>query len=164
MTPELSRSLRVDTIPAAGRTVEVAATAEERAAVAQRLGVPSVRSLTGWFALHSEGGGVVRAEGRFSVVLERVCVVSLEPFATTQEERFVLCFVPAGSEGDDGDPETDDEVPYAGGSIDLGEALVEQVALDLDPYPRRPDAALPSATTEEPASPFAALAALRRGT
>jgi hypothetical protein len=164
MIAELSRPVRVDSIPPAGRTMEVAATAEECAAVAKRLGVPSVRSLTGRFALHAEGDGVVRAAGIFSIALERVCVVSLEPFAATQEERFGLCFVPAGSESGDGDPEADDEVPYVGGSIDLGEALVEQVALDLDPYPRWPDAALPAAAGGASASPFAPLAALRRRT
>ena len=164
MTPELTRPLRVDSIPLAGQVVEVVATAAECAAVAPRLGVPSVRALSGRFELHPEGEGVVRARGSFAVRLERVCVVSLEPFETTQEERFGLSFVPEASVGEQDDPEADDEIPYRGVSIDLGEALVEQVALDLDPYPRRPDAQLPAAGAAGEASPFAALAALRRGT
>jgi hypothetical protein len=56
---------------------------------------------------------------------------------------------------------------------DLGEAVAEQLALALDPYPRAPGAELPAeaaeagseegeATAPGPAAPFAALAGLRR--
>jgi hypothetical protein len=57
-----------------------------------------------------------------------------------------------------------DEIPTGPGAVaDLGEALAEQLALALDPYPRAPDAALPPEAEEAPASPFARLAALRGG-
>ena len=44
--------------------------------------------------------------------------------------------VPAGQESDDADPEAPDEIGYADGMLDLGEAAAEQLALALDPYPR----------------------------
>ena len=48
------------------------------------------------------------------------------------------------------------------GTIDLGEAAAEQLALALDPYPRAPGAVLEM--EEEPeAAPFAALAAFPAG-
>jgi uncharacterized metal-binding protein YceD (DUF177 family) len=55
---------------------------------------------------------------------------------------------------------------YDGASIDLGSAIADTLALSLDPYPRcaEADAALKEAgvTSEEQASPFAALAALKK--
>jgi len=39
---------------------------------------------------------------------------------------------------------------------------VEQLALALDPYPRKPGAALPVELLDEPTGPFAALARLTR--
>ena len=71
-------------------------------------------------------------------------------------------FVPEGTESEDDDPDLPDEIPYPAGAIDLGEAAIQQLALALDPYPRRPD--LPEAGEELPDTPhpFAALAALRR--
>jgi uncharacterized metal-binding protein YceD (DUF177 family) len=123
--------------------------------------VPAVHSLKGRFHLKPEPAGMVTATARLTAKLDRDCVVSLDVFTTRERHDFRLRFVPSGLEGDDGDPESDDEIPYAEGQIDLGEALVEQLALDLDPYPRKPDAALPEEAESPAISPFAALAALR---
>ena len=52
--------------------------------------------------------------------------------------------------------------PVGPQGIDLGEAVAQQLAIALDPYPRAPGAALP----EEPRAaggPFAALKSLKRG-
>jgi uncharacterized metal-binding protein YceD (DUF177 family) len=58
-----------------------------------------------------------------------------------------------------------DVVFYDGGTIDLGGAIADTLALALDPYPRSAgaDAALKEAgvMTEEQASPFAVLARLK---
>ena len=63
------------------------------------------------------------------------------------------------------DPEAPDEIEAEGDSVDLGEAIAEQLALALDPYPRVPGAALPGEGEGEeppPSGPFAGLAALRK--
>ena len=70
--------------------------------------------------------------------------------------------MPDGTEAEDDDPEAPDDIPYGGGSIDLGEAAAEQLALALDPYPRRPGAVLAETTAAADRSPFAALARLQR--
>lgn len=160
--PEMTRPQRADGIGKAGLTVEIIATNPECAAVARRLGIPALRSLVGKFHLQAIEGGAVAATGTFSARLVRDCVVSLEAFETTQRETFRLRFVLEGHESEDPDPESEDEIPFTGGVIDLGEALVEQVALDLDPFPRKDGAVLPEEeAAPETASPFAALAALR---
>ena len=101
----------------------------------------------------------------FGTLVARVvqtCVVSLEDFTATIEECFTVRCVPDGEESHGADPEALDEITYADGMLDLGEATAEQLGLALDPYPRAPDAVLPDLPDDPEAQPFAALDALRR--
>jgi uncharacterized metal-binding protein YceD (DUF177 family) len=164
--PELHRPFAVDRLGVGGEQL-VEASAAECAALAVRLRIPAVLALSCRFRLAAAPGGVVLAEGAMAARLVRDCVVSLEPFETEVAEEFRLRFVPESSfrEPDEAallDPDADDEIPYQEAVIDLGEAAAEQLALALDPYPRRPGASLPEDAAEAPASPFAALARLRR--
>ncbi len=156
--PELHRPLAVDRIGPAGLAEEVRADEAECRALALRMAIPAVLDFVCRFALTAEPGGVVRAEGHLRARVVRDCVVTLDAFETVTEERFRVRFVPAGRQSDDDDPESDDEIAYQGGTIDLGEAAAEQLALALDPYPRKPGVALPEAGEAPAASPFAALA------
>lgn len=156
MTPELSRPVRTDRIGAEELLVPVEATQAECRAIAARLGLPAVATLSCQFRLRRRDATRIGATGELAATVTQVCVVSLDPFETAIAERFEIAFVPEGEEADD-DPESVDELPYAGGIIDLGETAVEQLALALDPYPRKPDAALPESPAAETASPFAAL-------
>jgi uncharacterized metal-binding protein YceD (DUF177 family) len=163
--PELHRPFAVDRL-GAGSEQMVEADAAECAALALRLRIPAVLALTCRFRLSAAPGGVVLAEGALAARLVRDCVVSLEPFETEVAEEFRVRFVPESSfrEPDEAallDPDADDEIPYHGTVIDLGEAAAEQLALALDPYPRRPGASLPGEAAEAPPSPYAALARLR---
>jgi hypothetical protein len=141
--PELHRPLAVERVGAGGCEVEVRAGPAERAALARRMAIPAVSELLCRFRLSPLPGAVLLAEGDLQARVVRVCVLTLEEFETPTEERFRLRFVPAGAESDDDDPESDDEIAYTDGVIDLGEAAAEQLALALDPYPRKPDAVLP---------------------
>lgn len=138
MTPELSRRVAVDRLPA---SVTVEAAPAELAAVAARLRIPEVRTLRCRFDLRRHGA-VVEADGALDADVVQTCVVSLEPVEQHVTEQFTLRFVPDGAEGADDDPESPDEIPYEGSNIDLGEAAAEQLGLALDPYPRHPEAAL----------------------
>ena len=89
-------------------------------------------------------------------------VLSLEPFEASIAEDFTCVFVPAGMETDEIDPESDDELPYEGEYLDLGEAAAEQLALALDPYPRAPGEETSQHEPEFEPLPFARLAGLRR--
>jgi uncharacterized metal-binding protein YceD (DUF177 family) len=162
MTPEMSRPVRVEAVGLDGLEVEVVASAAECAAVARRLGVALVAAIACRFRLAPAGGRAIAASGRLQARLERECVVTLEPFEAVHDERFRLRFVPAGTETQDEDPESDDEIPYEDGVIDLGEAAVEQLALGLDPYPRSPGAVLELPDQPDRQGPFAALAGRRQ--
>ncbi len=160
--PELYRPLALDRIGARGLDITVEASAEERAAIAERLLVVGIPSLQCQFSLKQATRRVIEARGHLQARVLRTCVVSLDDFEAVVDECFRLRFVPDGTESDDPDPESEDEVPYAGAALDLGEAAVEQLALALDPYPRKPDAELPTPEADAPAHPFAGLASLRR--
>ena len=165
--PEFHRPLLLERIPPHGYEITVTATPVECAALTARMLIPAIGSLTCRFRLQKLPKGQLSAEGELQARVVQTCVVSLDDFTTDISETFSVRFVPAGTEaGEDDptstDPDSDDEIPYDGVYIDLGEAAAEQLALSLDPYPRKPDAELPAAATDPEPSPFAALAALRR--
>jgi len=166
MTPEFSRLVPLERIRAAGLTITVEADAAERAALAARLGIPELFMLSCRFRLVPGPAHSVAAEGALRARVRQVCVVSLEEFEAEVAEDFLLCFVPAGSPTDSDsaelDPESIDEIPYTGEMIDLGEAAAEQLALALDPYPRREGEELPAEVDQTVEKPFARLARLRR--
>jgi uncharacterized metal-binding protein YceD (DUF177 family) len=159
MTAEFTRIVQIARIKDdTHRTVE--ANTAECDAVAARLGLNAVRHLRCAFDLFGAEAGVVLATGRLHARAVQSCVISLEPFETEVAEDFRVRFVPAGTESDDIDLEADDEIPYEDAALDLGEAAVEQLALALEPFPRKPGAELPAASEQEN-GPFAALARLR---
>ena len=173
--PEWHRPLPVLRLSAGAHSEAITAERAECAALAARMGLPAIKSIRCAFTLHPRANGCFLAEGHLQARIIQTCVVSLDDFAASINERFRVVFVPAGQESETDDPESDDEVPYTGTVIDLGEAAAEQLALALDPYPRKPNAAIadsaPQAATgaatgdEADAgakiSPFAALARLR---
>lgn len=161
MTPEFSRMVGLDRIGPKGLDVTVEASAAELAALAERMQLPAVLSLRCGFHLIREGRDKVLVRGGLHARVTQTCVVSLEDFDTDVDEVFQVRFVPAGQESEDDDPDADDEIPFEGNAIDLGEAAAEQLALALDPYPRMPGVELPEAAAEpEPEArpnPFAVL-------
>lgn len=162
MTPELHRPVAIASIGPAGLDVTVQANADECAALARRMNLPAVQSLICVFRLKRDIADSLLAHGHLVARVTQTCVVSLEDFSASVEERFTLRCVPEGQESEDEDPEALDEIIYRDGVIDLGEAAAEQLALALDPYPHAPDACLPELPEQPEAGQFAALAALKR--
>jgi uncharacterized metal-binding protein YceD (DUF177 family) len=160
MTPELSRPILVERIGAAMR-IEVEANEAEREAVARRMGLVALPLLTCAFVLSRGQGTTVQAQGSLRARVVQSCVVTLEPFEAELEEAFAVRFVPEAALTDAVEIEDEDEIPYAGGTIDLGEATSEQLALALDPFPRKPGAAFSDDEADAPSGPFASLAGRR---
>jgi uncharacterized metal-binding protein YceD (DUF177 family) len=138
---------------------------------AKRLGLANIERLEAHVSL-SRTGEVIRASGRLLASLEQSCVVTSELVPAHIDEPFELIFIPepaaAGPDEEIELAESDcDVVFYDSGVIDLGTAIADTLALSLDPYPRSAgaDAALKEAgvMTEAEASPFAALAQLKKG-
>jgi uncharacterized metal-binding protein YceD (DUF177 family) len=157
---ELQRVVAADR--ADGLDLLVEADAAERAAVAARLGLPAVLALSCRFRLVAAGSGFA-ADGRLRARVVQTCVVTLDEFEAEVDEPFRLRFVPDAAMAEDIDwAAEEDEVPFGPRGLDLGEATVEQLALALDPYPRKPGAALPDEAQDAEAGPFAALGKLQR--
>jgi len=152
-----------------GDRLDLVADAEERAAVAARLDLPSLERLDAHAVLRRDGN-TVHASGRVKASLEQRCVVSGDPLPVRIDEAFDLRFIPApkiagGDEEFELGADELDTLFHDGLVIDLGAAIADSLALGLDPYPRSPNAeqALRQAgvISEEEAGPFAALAALK---
>ena len=163
-----------------GEVVEaISAGEQERLALARRFGLVALDSLSARVSLRRIGRGpVVRVAGRLSAEVVQTCVVSLEPVRNRVEEDFVLLYAPEGSgeghghvlEAGFGLEDDDWPEPLEKGQVDIGEAVAQQLALALDPYPRKPGVRLEDVIgpregggMDEPSgSPFAALARLAR--
>lgn len=143
----------------------------ERAAMAKRFGLTALHSLSAKVALSSDDIGII-ATGRLSADVMQVCVVSGAPVAAHIAESFAIRFSPEPIFEPDSDIELEveetDTMFHDGRVIDLGEAVAQTLALAINPFPRSPDAAeiLQQAVLKDdtPTGPFAALAALRKGT
>jgi uncharacterized metal-binding protein YceD (DUF177 family) len=164
--PELHRPLAIDRVGPRGFDTMVDAGPVERAALAERLSILAVLALRCRFHLTPAGRGRVEAMGHLEARVVQTCVVTLDEFEADIEERFGLRFVPAGTEATQEDMTSEvDEIPITGSMIDLGEEAAEQLALALDPYPRKPGASLDHATgasADEAAEP--GLVGIRRPT
>lgn len=112
-------------------------------------------------------GAVVR--GRWAARVLQTCGVSLEPFASDLDGDFEVRCVPAASPlapAPEADVVLDPEAPdppdvLEGEMIDLGAYVVEHLALELDPFPRKPGLAFEPPDEPPEPSPFAALAQLK---
>lgn len=162
------RRLQLDQIRDGDR-MDLVADDQDLREIADRLGLLSLDRLEA-HAVLSRDGPKVDAKGRLKASLGQACVATGEPVPAHIDEAFELRFVPE-PRGGGADEEIElaeqdlDTIFHDGSAIDLGNAIADTLALSLDPYPRSAgaDAALKEAgvLTEEEASPFAALAALK---
>jgi uncharacterized metal-binding protein YceD (DUF177 family) len=158
---ELTRLVALDRIGGAGFEIVVDARPEELEALARRLLIPAVNRLQCAFTLRRVAEGVIEAQGLLEAEVVQTCIVSAEPVTQPVSESFEVQFVPAGTEAPDDDLEAPDQIPYGGHALDVGEAAAEQLALALDPYPRKPGEEESAPEAEAEPSPFAALSRLR---
>lgn len=151
-----------------GQRLEVTADEAERAAIVQRLDLLGLDHLSA-AATIALNGDEVRATGRLQAQVVQACVGTGEPVPAEVDAAFALLFRPEPHAEPDEEFELSEQdcdvIFHDGREIDLGQALADELALSLDPYPRSALAedALRDAgvLTEEQAGPFAALAALK---
>lgn len=125
--------------------VVIEASAQERAALAQRFGLGAIEALRAEIALEPRPRAI-RATGRLTARLMQPCAVSGEDFPVTIDEPVDLRFVEENqrpsTEEEEIELEADDcdEIEYAGEMFDLGEAVAQTLGLAIDPYAEGPDA------------------------
>ncbi|MCA0432518.1 MAG: DUF177 domain-containing protein [Proteobacteria bacterium] len=131
---ELSRPFTAARVSPKGSFEKIFADKAECAALARRYGVPAIHAVAAELRIKPWRGGGLNVSGEVKCDLEMVSVISLEAFRQTETfkvQRYFLPNVPEGESDDDFDV-------ISGGHIDLGEVVAETIALELDPYPRKP--------------------------
>ncbi|MGH7034999.1 MAG: YceD family protein [Stellaceae bacterium] len=162
---EFSRPIDLSRLGPGGKSYEIAATAEERGALARRFELLDIEHLAARVTLTPAAGGFYRLSATLEAALTQACVVTLDPVAARIEERFSLLYGALDAQKEvllDGESETVE--PLDGMIVDIAEAVAQQLSLALDPFPRAADA--PEQAESAPPqprldSPFAALSGLR---
>ena len=171
--PEFSRIIRLNELGDGRRERPIAADEAERIALARRFGLRRLNRLEATAHVVPDAGGC-RVEGRLFADLVQACVATDEDVPAHVEVPLDVRFV-RGLD-DYGESEADeielseedcDVLPLEDERIDLGETVAQTLFLNLDPYPRVPDAdeklrAL-GVLSEAEAGPFAALKNLKLG-
>ena len=174
----------VDRAPTqAGYTKTWTASADERSAIVEAIGLTQCFSVSAKFTLRARAGGRSVLEGRLLADVEQACVVTLEAVPQHIDERFQGEFCPqsdlaaASPVEAHFDPDAeDDPIGIVDGQLDIGQLVFENLALAIDPFPRAADAedvrlergpGGPTKTTDVVAervpNPFAVLAKLKPG-
>jgi uncharacterized metal-binding protein YceD (DUF177 family) len=171
VTPEFPRPLPVERLPNEGRHLTIQAEPTECAALAKRFGLDSLDALEAkLLAKPFARGELVRLTGHLTASVTQTCGVTLVPVRSDLAGDFALTFTFAAPEPEAPEIELDAEAEdppeqILEGIIDVGEIVAEQLALLIDPFPRAPGAEFKAPNEDEDpttASPFAALAALRK--
>ena len=143
-------SVRLDSMPVTGRDVHVAPGDEERAAIAEQIGVTSVDRLD--VTLHAvKFRGGIRVTGRLTGLIVQQSVITFEPVTQEIGEPIDRVFLP-GSDKDFAGPANaeifvdleGEDVPdhFEGNEADLSALIIETLALAIDQYPRLPGESL----------------------
>lgn len=170
MSIDWTHAVSLARLPTQGERFALEPDAEARAALAQTLGLVALPQLTAHLTLRPWMDGV-HLRGRFEASVVQLCGVSLEPFTQSVGGEIDVRLVPEGSpnapepsETLDLDPLADDPPEmFEGDHLDLARYVFEHLALEIDPFPRRPDAVFEPPEPPSNISPFAALAALKPG-
>jgi hypothetical protein len=153
-----------------GAKLRLVADDAARARIAEALDLEALERLEAEVSLWEWLDGV-EITGAWRARIAQICGVSLDPFETELAGRFAVHAVPPGSpnvpteaSGDvEIDPEAEDPPDVLEGeTIDVGAYVVEHLALEIDPFPRKPGVEFEAPEGPAVASPFDVLRALKR--
>lgn len=169
---EFSRPIDLRALPR--HPLELTADTAERAALARRFNIVSIGALTATAVLTQDSVGV-DASGKIEAKLVQACAVSGVDFPVRIACDYRLRFLPQADyeaaladAGDEIELAVDDldTIAFTGSTLDLGEAIAQTLALEIDPYAEGPEADAARAryglSTPEASGPFAALEALKK--
>ncbi|MBL6932816.1 MAG: DUF177 domain-containing protein [Rhodospirillales bacterium] len=183
--PEFSYFVNCKLLKEAKKLYKIEASEEERAALAKRFDLLSLDFLFARALVYREQGDLVHLKCEVIADLSQKCIVSGKPlkkhinsnfersFSNSAEPYFGSEKEPEG-EGEYTGPYIDDNTPeppdpMVDGGFDLGETVAEQLSLEIDPFPRSPDANFDGYSSfdngkdeEGRISPFAVLEQLKK--
>lgn len=162
--PEFSRVVPLARLGAEPFRQDIEASEAERAALALRLDLIALKRLTATVELVRVDKEIFALRAAFAAEFVQSCVVTLEPVGGTAAEEFTLIYGPPEAEEEVGGSVEDDVAfePIVGTAIDVGEAVAQQFALALPPFPRLPGASVEAEMppADEPGPLAAALSRL----
>jgi uncharacterized metal-binding protein YceD (DUF177 family) len=169
MSADWSRPIRLHELARGALELRLEPDAAERARVAHDLGLESLPALSAELTVRAWLDGA-EITGRFRARVEQLCSVSLEAFEQELAGDIEVRAVPPGSPnapaGEPHELELDLDAPdppdvLEGEALDLAAYVVEHLALEIDPFPRKPGATFDYAPPEKEESPFAVLKELK---
>ncbi|CAN7336052.1 DUF177 domain-containing protein [Phenylobacterium sp. LjRoot219] len=169
MSTAWARPIRLHELSRGAVTLQLEPDAAERARIAHDLGLESLPALRAEVTVKPWLDGA-ELSGRFRATIEQLCSVTLEPFEQPLNGQIDVRVVPAGSPNAPGEsgPEVELELDapdppdvLEDDSIDVAAYLVEHLALEIDPFPRKPGAEFDYKSPTQEESPFAVLKALK---
>jgi uncharacterized metal-binding protein YceD (DUF177 family) len=140
--PEFSHPIPVDRLSKTGTFLKISANEAERQALAERLGIPAIKFLIAEVRLKPDSKGrKVLVDADVNAHVTQTCVVTLDPIENSIQTTARIRFENNSSPSQDDDVEIwaedeDPPDPIVNGLIDIGEFVVEQMVLALDPFPR----------------------------
>jgi len=172
---ELSRVVAAADVAGGQRMLAIEASAAECEALARRLGVVGVERLNAELRLAADPTCTqLSVDGTLEADVVQRCVVSLSEFRSTLVAPVARLYrtdaveVPPSPDIEAADDDMAD--PLVNGRADVGEAVAEQLALEIDPFPRKEGVEFKGYSTEppeqkpvdSPVSPFAVLGRLKK--
>lgn len=167
MSAAWSVPVRLDQV-GQGTGRKLSASEEQRRAIAQELDLASLDSLEAEVEVLPWGKDY-EVRGSFTASAVQTCGVTLEPLPVEISGRFSVKASedpPVEESGPDQEVGLDSPDPpdlIENGVIDLAGYVIEHLALELDPFPRKPGVEFEPPKGDAEPSPFAVLASLRKG-
>ncbi|HEV2677117.1 MAG TPA: DUF177 domain-containing protein [Aliidongia sp.] len=139
--PEFSHPISASRLGFKPSTYRLRANEAERAALARRFDLISLDRFEATVTLKREPGDAVRFDGEIEAEFVQACVVTTDPVPARIADRFTLIYRPDIDEATADqmaldNPEDEIIEPLIGDSIDIGEAVAQQLSVAMDPYPR----------------------------
>ena len=143
MTPEFSRTVKLDQIGTQAQTTQIEANPAEREALAKRFGLITLDRLTATLS-YARKAAAFDVTGKAEASYSQPCTATAAPVPGRMKEAVAFRFVATIETAPDAEIELSDRdcdiIEHDGQAVDLGEAVAQSLGLSLDPYPRSPDA------------------------
>ena len=178
MITEFTIPIKIAELPSSGLDIRRTLEEPERQRLADRLAVKTLNKFAIDISIRVENTKSMRVavEGRLEATVEQSCSVTLEPVISSFSIPVSLIFEERALDSthllEDIDTEKHDPPEQMiGGQFDVGDTLIQLLAVEINPFPRKlgaslenmPEAKAQLERTEESETdnPFAALAALK---
>lgn len=167
----LMLTVNVTKLNTKGRDLEFTAQPDDLQKLAVEMKVAEMKDMTVLLHVEKAARGI-NVSGRLTATAVQPCVVTLEPVTQQINVPIDRLFLPARMRVDDPAPGSEsfvdlsgDDLPdyYEDEVIDLTPLVLETLGMEIDLYPRAPDAKIPlDDASDEKENPFAVLAKLKK--